>query len=263
MLLTAISNEIEPWMKTKDTLPELPVRIGLIGVGKWGQNYKRIFKELDIPVVTCDLNGGEDTKNYWDILKDCGIKAIVIATPPETHADIVLHALTMKKDVLVEKPLAIDISQAQELKSKIGNQVLMVGHLLHYHSEAEALKDKAARAGIKKVLLRGVKNEPARKDDVVWALAPHLMSFALSFAEPSQIESFFSFKGTKRENSIEIVGEDNFTIDWTQAEGGDLLKEEVKHFLHCVRTREKPLTDVEDGIKTLQCLISYKENLKS
>ncbi len=97
------------------------VNIGLIGYGYWGPNHLRIFSSsADAKVVMCsDLStdrlaavkktypGVETTQNYFDVLKNPAIDAVIVATPTNTHYEVSRQALLNDKHVLCEKPLAM------------------------------------------------------------------------------------------------------------------------------------------------------------
>ena len=57
--------------------------------------------------------------NFEDILGDDQIQGIAFATPAETHADLAIQAMRAGKDVFVEKPMALSISDAEEMQ-KVG-----------------------------------------------------------------------------------------------------------------------------------------------
>ena len=63
------------------------------------------------------------------------VAGVVIATPAETHYDLVQQALAAGKDVLVEKPLALTYAQGAHLVhlAETYERILMVGHVLEYH----------------------------------------------------------------------------------------------------------------------------------
>lgn len=68
---------------------------------------------------------------------------MAIAAPAERHAARVREALTAGKDVFVEKPLCVSVSEGEELVAlarRLG-RILMVGHLLWYHSAVLRLRE--------------------------------------------------------------------------------------------------------------------------
>src|SRR4029450_57233 len=70
------------------------------------------------------------------------VEAVVVATPVVTHYDLARRALLAGKHVFVEKPMAVQASEAEELVAIAEEQgrVLMPGHLLLYHPGVAKLK---------------------------------------------------------------------------------------------------------------------------
>jgi predicted dehydrogenase len=92
-----------------------PPRLALLGCGYWGQNLARNFHQLGALALVCDpaetgrlkaqqiAPGTEVCDRFEPVFDRADIDAVVIATPAETHFDLVMHALKAGKDVLVEK----------------------------------------------------------------------------------------------------------------------------------------------------------------
>ena len=55
------------------------------------------------------------TDKLADVLGDADIQAVAVATPAATHYEVVKQCLEAGKDVFVEKPLALNVEQGQEL----------------------------------------------------------------------------------------------------------------------------------------------------
>ncbi|MCX7678068.1 MAG: Gfo/Idh/MocA family oxidoreductase [Spirochaetes bacterium] len=73
--------------------------------------------------------------DYGQMLKECEIDILHIATPPETHFDILKAALKHNVPVIVcEKPLAADLSDAQKMAkmAKLSNSKILVNHERRY-----------------------------------------------------------------------------------------------------------------------------------
>src|SRR6185436_7029487 len=86
---------------------------------------------------------GVRTENDFEsALSDPGIRGVVVATPAETHYQIAAAAIEAGKDVLVEKPLALDVEEGERLVGLASDRgvILMVGHLLEYHPAVLRLK---------------------------------------------------------------------------------------------------------------------------
>ena len=105
------------------------MKIGVIGLGYWGPNLARnIATRPDVQLAAlCDLDEGRlesqsqlypgvrTTASVAEILEDASIEAVAIATPVTSHYALAKEALLAKKHVLVEKPLARTVWEAEEL----------------------------------------------------------------------------------------------------------------------------------------------------
>ncbi|MCL0085393.1 Gfo/Idh/MocA family oxidoreductase [Thermodesulfovibrionales bacterium] len=103
--------------------------IAVIGAGYWGKNLVRNFWELGALSTVCDAGMDrlqdfkskypdiKTTSSFKEVLKDEDIKGVVIATPAVYHYQMTKEALLSHKDVFVEKPLALKISEGEELVS--------------------------------------------------------------------------------------------------------------------------------------------------
>lgn len=177
------------------------IKIGLIGGGYWGKNLIKDFNNCNVLHTICDVNN-DALKKYnelyphvktttdWNyILNNKEINAVCVALPAELHYKFAKGALLADKDVYVEKPITLDIGEAQELVelAKERNKILMVGHLLHYHPAITKIKEIIAEGKIGKV-----KNIVANRlslgifrkhENVLWSFAPHDISVVLSLID--------------------------------------------------------------------------------
>lgn len=178
---------------------ELP-KVAVIGCGNWGKNLVRNFAHLGALGAVCDSNprcleqmrrehlGVLATESFESVLADREIKAVVIATPSDSHFSLARQSLLAGKHVYVEKPLARDVRHAEELDrlATQSNLVLMVGHLLLYHPAVNCLKQLIASGELGELLFvrsdRMNFNTSRRDWSVLWDLAPHdisMMSYLL------------------------------------------------------------------------------------
>jgi predicted dehydrogenase len=110
------------------------------------------------------------------------VDAVVIATPPRTHAPIALQALEAGKHVMVEKPLATSSAEARAMVAAGGqrNLVVMVGHTFEYHTAVWTLRDiiRSPEFGQLYYLDTARLNMGLYQHDVnvLWDLAPHDIS---------------------------------------------------------------------------------------
>jgi predicted dehydrogenase len=121
--------------------------VAVFGCGDWGIRIVRTISRLGRLRVVVDPSHAvraaahraaaeaQVTDRVGPVLADRAVRAVVVATPAETHFRLARAALDAGKDVLVEKPLATDLPDARELVARASavDRVLMVGHLLEYH----------------------------------------------------------------------------------------------------------------------------------
>jgi predicted dehydrogenase len=180
-----------------------PLRIGVIGYGYWGPNLVRNFAaeprtrvvaiaepSLDrrlaaatsVPHIRCVADAA-------DVIGDPQVDAVAIATPIFTHHGLARAALEAGKHVVVEKPLAPSVAEAEELAQLAAraNRVLMVDHTFVYTAAVRKIRDIIARGELGRVLyLDSVRiNLGLFQPDynVIWDLAPHdltIMDYVLS-----------------------------------------------------------------------------------
>src|SRR5438477_3550572 len=101
--------------------------IAVIGAGYWGVNHVRNFHELGALRMVCDTSqvslertaqrfpGTRVENDYRMAFSDQNVRGVVIATPAETHYQIAKEAIEAGKDVLVEKPLTLDVTDGERL----------------------------------------------------------------------------------------------------------------------------------------------------
>lgn len=185
------------------------VRVGVVGAGGWGQNHVRTLAGLegaDLRYV-CDLDAGARERaqslapqarvvdSFDALLADPSLEAVVLASDASTHAELGLAAIAAGKDVLVEKPLALRVADAQALvdAARERERVLMVGHLLLYHPAVTRLRElvDAGRLGeLLHLRCERLNLGVLRTQENAWfSLAPHDLSLAhlLFGAEPRDI----------------------------------------------------------------------------
>lgn len=104
-----------------------PVQIGIIGFGRIGAEHSswlataenaKPYAVADATSARQDLARQRGLKVYRgidDLLADPAVEAVLVATPTAFHFDHASRALAAGKHVLVEKPMALDLSQSMHL----------------------------------------------------------------------------------------------------------------------------------------------------
>jgi predicted dehydrogenase len=177
---------------------EMPIGTAVVGCGYWGPNLARNLaerSEFQLQAL-CDRDParlGPLAGRYPDalalgdleeVLCDDSIEAVVVATPPKTHHAIVKQVLEAGKHVLVEKPLATRLSDAQELAdiAEDSELVLMPGHTFIYSPAVNAVRDliqDGTVGDIHFVTSARMNLGKYQSDGVVCDLAPHDLSILL------------------------------------------------------------------------------------
>jgi len=132
------------------------LRTAVIGVGSLGSQHARIHAALAAEGVSqftavCDLNeqtaravSGERktewTTNWRELIGR--VDAVSVAVPTEAHCEIACGLLESGIHVLVEKPIARTLDEADQMirAAEKGNAVLQVGHLERFNPAMVALR---------------------------------------------------------------------------------------------------------------------------
>jgi len=174
------------------------VRVAVVGVGYWGKNLVRNFHELGALEALCDADrslegtykrsyeGVRFCSEFSEVLSDSSIDAVALATPAVKHYEMAKAALEAGKDVLVEKPLAIDVKHGEELVklAEANQRILMVGHILRYHPAILKLQKLIQDGALGKInyLYSNRLNigKIRTEENILWSFAPHDISVMLS-----------------------------------------------------------------------------------
>lgn len=169
----------------------------VVGAGNWGKNLVSNFHDLGAlagvvepneilrSVVADKYPAVALYDNLAAALKLDSIKAVVIATPAHTHYDLAMAAMVAGKDVFVEKPMTLKVSESVALAEYADNNnlILMVGHLLLYQPAVTWMRDYLASGQlgeVKRVVAQRAKLGKVRSiENVWWSFSPHDVSVVL------------------------------------------------------------------------------------
>jgi len=310
--------------------------VAVIGTGHWGKNHARIYKELWVEGVVdtveiCDINethldatsntlGLKGVVDSQQILDDPKIQAVSIVTPSKTHYQIAKEFMEAGKDVLVEKPMTMNVKEAEELVNIAAqtNRILMAGHVFRYHPAVRELKhriDAGELGAIQNIISYRLSFGLPRQDmGVIYALGIHELdifcyllevdypkkliavtnttygqdveetamitmdfgnargyaleswlvpiygkkrdlivvgsekSAKVDYLDPEKLRLFDAKIVTKNGMPLRVENKGEHTISIPYAEP---LGEELKHFVSCVTSRQKPLSDGLVGLRTV------------
>ena len=118
-------------------------RIGIIGSG-WAERAQAPnFREAGLDVK---LFRGHD----WRMAIDSEVDLVTIVTPPSTHVEIALAALDAGKQVICEKPTAINTAEAEKLLAawrKHGDRIALIDHELRFLPSFRAARERLGEIG--------------------------------------------------------------------------------------------------------------------
>jgi predicted dehydrogenase len=167
--------------------------VAVVGYGYWGSKHARVLTSTSGVIVTIvDTSPGrlaqarsafpaaQLASRLGDALPH--VDAVVVATPPRTHARLAHEALSAGRHVLVEKPLATSAAECQSLIDGADDAgvVLMVGHTFEYNAAVRKLGELVDDGELGEIcyidaarLNLGLYQ---RDVNVIWDLAPHDIS---------------------------------------------------------------------------------------
>lgn len=177
----------------------MSLRVGLIGYGYWGPNLLRNLAatpgcEITMLADRDETRLGPATQAYprvrsttspAGLIDDPQVDAVVIATPVSTHYELASAALDAGKHVLIEKPLASTVAEAQDLveRAEANRLALMVDHTFLYSGAVEKVRQLLTSGEVGDLLsYDSVRiNLGLFQSDVnvLWDLGPHDISIML------------------------------------------------------------------------------------
>jgi predicted dehydrogenase len=172
----------------------IKMRVGVAGIGYWGSKHVRVLHDISevsrvvaidgddarVDAITRVFPAVTRARSLHEALDE--IDALIVATPPVTHADVAMEAIEAGKHVLVEKPLAVNSSDARALVDGAARRgvTLMTGHTFEYNAAVVELHDTVHRGDLGTIhyidsarLNLGLYQHDV---NVLWDLAPHDIS---------------------------------------------------------------------------------------
>lgn len=157
-------------MVSKSTLNLL-----IVGVGKWGQNYVSTLSSFnDVELKTAN-------RHNWKQLVDEMPDGVIVCTPPESHVEIATYALQKNIPTMIEKPLALSLSEAQSLAQF--QAPILVNHIHLFSQAYRYLKTTVQFHPIDKIVSLGFNKGPIRSYSSLWDYGCHDMAMILDLAQ--------------------------------------------------------------------------------
>ena len=131
------------------------VTVGIVGAGLMGTVHARAYsKNPSVKIAyICDHSGDKakslasevgalETIQFDPILNDPAVDLIDICLPTPSHAKYAIDSLAAGKHVVVEKPMALSVAEADAMiaASKEADRFLMVAHVVRFAPEYRAIR---------------------------------------------------------------------------------------------------------------------------
>ena len=179
--------------------------MAVVGCGYWGKNLVRNFHELGALAAIYDRDPSTAARmseryevpalDLSEIFSQEGPGAVAIAAPAAAHYHLASEAIAADKHVFVEKPLALNVAEAEMLcvQAETAGKVLMVGHLMQYHPAFLRLRELVEKGELGRLQYiysnRLNLGKFRTEENILWSFAPHDISMILTLvgAEPDEV----------------------------------------------------------------------------
>jgi predicted dehydrogenase len=185
-----------------------PANVGLLGFGYWGQNLARNLVSASstrlVGIADSDERGRASAQDsfagvkVWsgldEMLDDGEIEAVVVATPARTHHEFSMRVVASGRHVLVEKPLAMAVEDAQAVVDSAEDRgaIVMVGHTFLYSAPVQrlrALLQDGELGNVQYLYSQRLNLGKIRRDcNALWNFGPHDVSIMLYLLQERPVE---------------------------------------------------------------------------
>jgi predicted dehydrogenase len=160
-------------------------RVAVIGAGSFGKNHVRVVREsarAELTFVVDPDPTRAGSADYRDVIGR--VDAAILAVPTVLHAEIGCALLEAGIDVLVEKPIASTLAEADRLVEAAGRtgRILQVGHLERFNPAVIALERAATLPLFFEIHRMSVFTLRSLDVDVVLDLMIHDLDIVLALA---------------------------------------------------------------------------------
>ena len=132
------------------------VNVGVIGVGAMGENHVRVYHKIEEAnlIAVSDVSeralkkiekkyGAKGYTDYCELLENPDIEVVSVCVPTTFHHAVVMEAIRHKKHILVEKPIAFTLTEAEEMitAAKEAGVILATGHVERFNPAVQKAKE--------------------------------------------------------------------------------------------------------------------------
>jgi predicted dehydrogenase len=179
---------------------ESPINVAVVGVGAFGRNHARVFHALQqtgsvrlVGVVDCDTARADAVAREFQckafgsveqmLTTHSEVQAASVAVPTVLHLEVARALMEAGVDVLIEKPVAATLAEADELMrvAHLHKRVAQVGHLERFNPAVRAVLPIIRKPMFFEVHRLSVFTPRALDVDVVLDLMIHDLDIVLRF----------------------------------------------------------------------------------
>jgi len=177
------------------------IRVAVVGAGEFGRNHARVYREIE----TVELAGVLDVNaaRAQAVAQEFGVRAFQsidelqgavdaasVSVPTVSHADVGCLLMAMGLDVLVEKPVAATVAEADTLlgAARQHNRILQVGHVERFNPAVVAVEPILNRPLFFEVHRLGVFTPRSLDVDVIYDLMIHDLDILLALVKEPVME---------------------------------------------------------------------------
>jgi predicted dehydrogenase len=180
-----------------------PISVAVVGVGVFGRNHARVYKELEqqgepvrlLGVVDPDLNRADAVASEFGckgfgsvhqiLTTHSELQAASVAAPTVHHLSVASELMKAGVDVLIEKPLAATLAEAEQLVALAAKhkRIAQVGHLERFNPAVRATVPLLTQPMFFEVHRLSVFTPRSLDVDVVLDLMIHDLDIVLAFAK--------------------------------------------------------------------------------
>ena len=132
------------------------INVGVVGVGAMGENHVRVYHKMEEAnlVAVSDVSeralkkiekkyGAKGYTDYCELLENPDIEVVSVCVPTTFHHAVVMEAIRHKKHILVEKPIAFTLTEAEEMiaAAKEAGIILATGHVERFNPAVQKAKE--------------------------------------------------------------------------------------------------------------------------
>lgn len=154
------------------------LKVGLLGLGRMGKVYARdltrsisgveLVAVADVDATLAQKNGEEFSLAKWfadpfALIVDKNVEAVLIVTPTNTHAELVVAAAQVGKPIFCEKPLSLSLAEALAMQEAIAKSgvFFQMGFMRRFDKGYAAAKQKLEVGEIgAPILFRATSRDP-------------------------------------------------------------------------------------------------------